>query len=319
MGVHKTICLISVVFIIIGLLMFLILMSSLNWDFTRITNVNYETVTFDISDDFSDISINATTADINFYKSNDGTSSITIYKKKSITYSTSVEEGKLTLTEKTTPRTVDHLFSPKQTIDVYLPAEEYGALSVKITTGDTTVPYGFTFTSATLDNTTGDSSFSANVSGALSIKSTTGDISVSGTSAGSISANVTTGDIKISSSIVGKAIAIGGSTGGVSLTNARAENIYVDITSGDITLTNSVASDTLDLIATTGDVTLNRCDGNTVKVKTTTGDICGTLLSKHVFTATATTGSIRVPSYETGGKCNLKTTSGDIDVSVTEE
>ena len=320
MNANQTICLISAALVIIGLLMFLILMSSVKWDFSRITDVNYEKVTLDITDDFSDISINATSADITFHKSVDGSASITIYKKKSFTYSATVEEGKLILTEnRDTLNPIKYIFSSRQKIDVYLPGEEYGALAVNVTTGDASIPSDFSFTSVMLDHTTGDISFSASVAGVLSIKSTTGDISVSGTSAGSISANVSTGDVNISSSSVGGQIVIKGTTSDVSLTNVSSESISANLTSGDITLTNSVASDMLDLVATTGDVTLNRCDGNTVKVKTTTGNICGTLLSKHVFTAEATTGSIKIPSYNTGGECNLKTTTGDIDVSVAED
>ena len=72
----------------------------------------------------------------------------------------------------------------------------------------------------------------------------------------------------------------------------------------------------IEVKATTGDITLDKCDADELFLKATTGDVSGTLLSDKVFVAKATTGDISVPQSTTGGKCEIKVTTGDIKIKI---
>lgn len=51
-------------------------------------------------------------------------------------------------------------------------------------------------------------------------------------------------------------------------------------------------------------------------MQTDTGDITGTLLTEKVFAAKADTGDVDVPKTATGGKCEIITNTGDIQIKV---
>ncbi|MBR6812559.1 MAG: DUF4097 family beta strand repeat protein, partial [Oscillospiraceae bacterium] len=72
----------------------------------------------------------------------------------------------------------------------------------------------------------------------------------------------------------------------------------------------------LSIETTTGDIELEHCNAATLYIKATTGDIKASLLSEKTFIASATTGDVRVPQGGSGGECEIKTTTGDINVTV---
>ena len=84
---------------------------------------------------------------------------------------------------------------------------------------------------------------------------------------------------------------------------------------GDIDLKNVIASK-INISATTGDISLYQCDADELYLKATTGDITGSLLSDKVFVAKSTTGDIDLPQSTTGGKCEIKVTTGDINIEI---
>ena len=51
-------------------------------------------------------------------------------------------------------------------------------------------------------------------------------------------------------------------------------------------------------------------------MRTHTGDVSGNLLSDKVFITETDTGRIDVPKTTTGGKCEIKTDTGDIRISI---
>ena len=85
-----------------------------------------------------------------------------------------------------------------------------------------------------------------------------------------------------------------------------------------MTLTDTVASGSIRAETTTGDVTLTRADAATLYLKTTSGAVTGSLLTPKIFYTDTTSGSVSAPKYTEGGICEIKTTSGDIRVTVQE-
>jgi hypothetical protein len=59
---------------------------------------------------------------------------------------------------------------------------------------------------------------------------------------------------------------------------------------------------------------LDLCDE--IYLKTDTGDVSGFLLSDKIFIAESDTGRISVPKTFTGGKCEVKTDTGNIKITV---
>ena len=74
------------VLIILGGMIFVLLMSFNRWDFSNIGSKKFETVTFDITEKFDDVSIITDTADITFLPSEDG-------KYKVVTFSSEKEKN----------------------------------------------------------------------------------------------------------------------------------------------------------------------------------------------------------------------------------
>ena len=85
---------------------------------------------------------------------------------------------------------------------------------------------------------------------------------------------------------------------------------------GDLLLTNVVAAGKFDLQRDTGDIRFDRCDASELLVKTDTGDVTGSLLTAKVFLVHTDTGHVRVPPSTTGGKCEIRTDTGDIRIDI---
>ena len=64
----------------------------------------------------------------------------------------------------------------------------------------------------------------------------------------------------------------------------------------------------------TGNVKFDRSDAAEIFVKTNTGNVTGSLLTDKVFTTQTDTGDVSVPKTVTGGRCEIKTDTGDIKI-----
>ena len=130
----------------------------------------------------------------------------------------------------------------------------------------------------------------------LVIKTNTGDISLENISAGSLDITVSTGD--------------------VDLKNIECNSVLSSGSTGDIHLKNVIAKEEVSIKRSTGDVKFNGCDAGEISVETDTGDISGSLNSEKVFITKTSTGKIDVPKTVTGGKCEIKTDTGDIKITL---
>ena len=147
--------------ILIGCILFAGVMSTLGWDFAKLSTVRFETNTHDVTEPFGNISLVTDTADIVFALSNDGKCSVECYEEENAKHSVTVENGTLTVKVNEQKSLYDYIGfyfgSPK--ITVYLPNTEYSTLSVKDGTGNVEIPKGFTFESADISLSTGDVDF----------------------------------------------------------------------------------------------------------------------------------------------------------------
>ena len=333
----KLLLIISTLLILIGSLTFVIAMSILNWDFSKISTSKYLTNEHSVTEDFDDISIESATADIEFLPSKDSKCSVVCYEKKNLIHEVSVKDGVLSVKLNDTRKWYHHIGidfkSPK--ITVYLPKTEYESLVISSKTGDVEIPDDFKFECIDITNKTGDITCSASAFGKIKIKATTADITLRGLSAASIDISVTTGDINASKISCEGELKLSVSTGDVSLSDIVCKSLVSTGDTGDMTVKDtsvsgkisierdtgkvslaSTEAKTLKIETDTGDVRLSGSDASDIYITTDTGDVEGSLLTEKVFITRTDTGSVSVPSSTSGGRCEITTDTGDIKITI---
>lgn len=302
----------------IGLIVMGGVMTMLNWNFRKLSTVKYETNTHRIYNTFTDISLSTNTADITFAPSSDGSCKVVCHEETNLKHAVTAEDGALKIYMQDTRKWYSyigiHFGSPK--ITVYLPAGEYGALTIQTGTSDTKIAKDFKFQSMDVSQSTGDVVNYASAGDSIKIKTTTGKITMQGVSAKSVYLSASTG--KITASDIGCEGEINAevSTGKIYLTNVNCKNLSSGGSTGDIDLEDVIAEEKITIKRSTGDVEFERCDAAEISVETDTGDVEGSFLSDKVFIVKTSTGDVDVPSTVTGGKCAITTSTGDIEISI---
>ena len=288
---RKTILTIAAISVVVGLVILTASLALSDWRFDMFT-AKYETNTYIVTEDFDDIFINADTADISFARSEDGSCKVVCRERKA--HGVDVKSGKLTISSPSMKWY--ELIGLSTEITVYLPENEYRALYINNDTGDVSVPEGLTFESAEVILSTGNASFSASAKETLKVKTSTGNVSVRDTECGDVGITV--------------------STGKTTLENVRCKSLNSDGSTGKLSLKNVVADGVISVNRSTGDVVLDMCDGAELVIETDTGDVRGTLLSEKIVFAYTDTGSVDIPQSTVGGKCQIKTDTGDIKIVI---
>lgn len=250
---------IAAILVILGVLTLLGVIRVCDGDFSKLDTIKHVENIIEITEDFNDISVDITTAEIEFMLSDDQICKVEYIKREQDIITAFVKDGKLNIDEQNLGGLVSFVGFDfiEDKLTVYLPKSEYGLLDIKTTTSDIIIPADFKFNDVNIKNTTGDVYCDCSVVNNTNVKATTGDVIV--------------------------------------------KNNF---------------SNKLNISLTTGDVKLDNIDPKEIFVKTTTGDIDGMLLSDKVFKTQVTTGDISVPNTNTGGVCDLKTTTGDINIKI---
>ena len=77
-----------------------------------------------------------------------------------------------------------------------------------------------------------------------------------------------------------------------------------------------IAAETFSIERNTGDVSFDGSDATEIFVKTTTGQVKGSLLTDKVFVAQTDTGHVDVPKTTTGGRCEITTDTGNVEIEL---
>lgn len=273
---------------------------------------------YEVSQEFQNITIVSSTADITFEPSEREGAVVSCKEHKNLKHTVSVKDGTLVIELQDERAWYEHigiiLGTPKVT--VYLPQKEYGELSVKVSTGDVDVSDAFTFTNVDIHGSTGDISFAANASGAVKLEASTGKVEVDDISAEALEVKVTTGAVKVSGAACTGDVTVSISTGKAKLSDVRCRNFHTTGTTGDVELEQVIAVEKLSAQRNTGDLELKDCDAGELLLKTTTGDVEAALLTEKIFITRTDTGDINVPKSTTGGICEITTDTGDINASI---
>lgn len=305
-------------FIFVGLIMFASVMLNFNWDFSKLSTTKYELNSHKINNEFSNISIDTDTADIIFVKSNNEECRVECYEEEKINHLVSVSDDTLFIMINDIRDWYDYIGinfdSPK--ITVYLPESDYKTLSVSDSTGNINVFKELKFDNIDAVLSTGDINVFSSVSNGVKIKTSTGDINIDSISVGSLELTASTGKITVSAINCDGDINIKTSTGRNNLADIKCKNLYSKSDTGDISLSEVFASEKISITRSTGDVKFYSSDAAEVSVETDTGDVSGTFISEKTFITKTDTGRIEVPQGISGGKCTIKTNTGDIKLNV---
>lgn len=240
-------------------------------------------------------------------------------KSEYIYCETSVVDGVLTVKQVDTRKWYQKLATltmgePKLT--VYLPYATYESLAVKVTSGDVTVRGDETmldeagspvpmaiFRTVSVDVTSGDVQFLATTLNGARIETTSGDITVKNVKGGAMELHTASGD--------------------VAMEDCTPDSLTVNVTSGDVEGYRVKVAGALHVEGTSTDVELRYCDAASAYIKSTSGDVTVCFTSHKAYDIETTSGEKEclVPWDPMGGKCEIRTTSGDVyfNVIVPEE
>lgn len=306
---------------VVGLILFVSAMATCQWDFDKLSTTKYETNSYEITDDFHSLLIDTDTADLTFVLSDDTKCTVQCYEEEKANHSVTVQEHTLVIRLMENRAWYDYIgirFSfPK--ITVCLPQTQYYALAIQEDTGDIVMPSDFQFADVDISLDTGDVDFCSSASGRVKIKTSTGSIRAESLSAGALDLHTSTGSITLGNATCLDNITLEVSTGKTHLDNVTCKNLISDGDTGSITLKNVVATEKFSIERSTGNVRFDECDAAEIFVETDTGHVKGTLLTGKVFLATTDTGRIDVPKSATGGKCEIATDTGNIQISITNQ
>lgn len=304
--------------VISGALLFAAVMTVCGWDFRKLNTSEFVNSSYEIAEEFYGVSVDSDTADIVFLPSDDGKCRVDCHEFEKSNHEVSVKDGKLNIKLNEQRKWYEQIFnigSPK--VNIYLPKTEYGALVLKNSTGDVTLPSDFTFESIDITASTGDVESRASAKGQIKIKLSTGDIKIENVTAESLALTVSTGEIELRSVKTVGNVKINVSTGEAELSGVSCKSLISKGTTGDISLNGVIATEKFSIERSTGEVELDGCEAAEIFIKTSTGDVEGTLLSGKDFVAKSNTGDVYVPQNDArGGRCEITTDTGDIKIRI---
>lgn len=308
----------ALILLVVGALIMVAAMFSMKFDFRRLGTRRTVTNTYTPAGDFEDILIGIDTAELTFLPSEDGKLKVICVEEEGMQHVVAVSDGTLSIQAVDTQKWHEKIGvgSEKTSVTVYLPKKEYDDLTLKTSTGDVTVPAAFRFRSVLMTGSTADIDFRAFTEGGVSIRTSTGDISLDGLQADSLDLTASTGHIRVSASVIAGSVKVQTSTGEVGFTDLNCADARVKTTTGEVDLTRVLASESLRIETDTGDVSFDRSDAPEIRVETDTGDVTGTLLTPKNFEADTDTGRVKLPRSEPGGRCELKSDTGDFEISI---
>lgn len=304
----------------VGILILLAAVIGINFDFTRLNTVKTERVSYTIEEDFDRIHIDCMESDVKFVKSDSDECIVECVQEEHVSHEAEVKDGTLNITridEREGHEYFVIMFNFEETgVTVHLPEDEYEKLWVKTLSGDVEVTDGFTFTDAEVYCTSGDALFNADASGNVTVESVSGDVRMMNPDAANISVKSTSGDVEITSVKAKEKLNIETVSGDIDLIKAETGILSAGCSSGDIEFSGVIASGEFSARSVSGDIEMNRCDGENLYLKSTSGDISGTLLSEKMFSVHTTSGHVNVPDDGGSGKCEISTTSGNVNMRI---
>lgn len=306
---------VAVILIATGIVIYVGTLLTVNFDFTRLNTVSFKTNTYNVEEPFTNISVMAAEGDVKLLPSDDGKCRVVCTEGEKIYHSVAVDNNTLTVERFDSRKWYECIgvYWGKMEITVYLPQYEYETLYIKSVSGNITIPEAFTLGKAEIKNTSGEVSFKSYVKNDLSVNTVSGDLHLSGVNSKNVDVQSTSGEIDLQEITSAEKISVKTVSGSINLSSINAKTYACKSTSGDIVFSNVIAAEGITVKSVSGNIELLSCDGDTLSIKTTSGDVSGSLLTQKIFITETESGDVDVPNTLSGGKCEIKTVSGNIE------
>ena len=313
--------LIGLILVIIGGVICYSALTQINFDFSALNVVQYQTESCEVSEEFQSIRIQGDALDVDFETSADGKCHLLFSDSVKGKHSAVVEEGTLVIQMTDDREWYEHfgvnVGGPKVTL--FLPKAKYAGLSVDVSDGRIEIPAGVAFENMNIELGAGEVDCRAQAEQSVEIRMGAGDLSLSEMSASSVSLSTATASVNLKNVKIDGKLKIQVSTGDVSLQEVSCENLQYEGSLSEAWLERVIAKETIQIKNTSGDVTFHKCDATSLKVVTTSGDVEGTVLSEKTFHANSVSGSVKVPKSDSGGSFEITTVSGDVQMEIEHE
>lgn len=279
-------------------------------------------------------------ADFQILPSETGTCRVECTENETVRYAVTTENSVLHI-RRADSRTVFSFFKfyraqRSEPVRVYLPQGAYKSLEVNTTSGDISVPAGYTFDTASLHGLSGDIACCA-ACGLLSAHTASGDIALKNIKCGAAELCAASGDVTLENIKLGKnsrietasgkvqitnleagELNIEAASGNVKINNATCAALQVGTASGDAELTRTVSASTMEISTASGSIRLQSCDAASLALESHSGNITGTLNTGKIFRTSSISGKIDVPLNSGEGLCKIETRSGSIRIKIAE-
>ena len=259
-------------------------------------NIQYVNNTYELKEEFNKINIDLSISKVEIIKGEKNVVLVTETDKLVHEIKVLDNELKITNVDKTQWYEKFLIFGTKYSVKICLTDYIYESLNIKCSIGDVRVNEGFEFKNVNVDASTGSVVFNTLKADNLVAKLSTGHFEISGGNVGNIN--------------------VVGSTGEIVLKNVNTNKAEFKASTGEIRLDNVIAAQELRANASTGSIRFDGIDAPLIVMEASTGSISGSVLHDMIFVASTSLGSVRVPSSTTGGRCELKTSTGSINVSI---
>lgn len=277
-----------------------------------------ETNEYYIEEDYSNILIDTSVADITVLPSDDGATKVVTCESEKMTHTVRVENGALKIELNDKRSFIDRLATIFYDIKItlYLPEGEHGEIAIESDTGRVEIADRLTFSSIYISESTGDVSCFAYAIDGIRIKTSTGKIIIGDSISGSLDLTLSTGDVELRGVTCTGDVQISLSTGKTTVTALECRNFISSGSTGEVQLNSVFASEKIDIERSTGSVLFSGIDASEIMIETDTGDVKGTILTEKVFYAQSDTGRVDVPRTASGGICEVTTDTGNIIISI---
>lgn len=264
-----------------GLVFFFAALALFKFDLSKMDTGNSVTETYPVEDTFKNISVEAG-CDVYVKPSEDGNCTVVCTDDEKIRHSVIVENGTLTIKNEDDRKWYEH------------------------------IAFGFFIIETKITVYLPEQEYESFVIGTAS-----GDVEVEGCNADAVTVETASGEVELESCNA-DTVTIKTASGDVGLESCNADTATIETTSGEAALKDCMAG-SLEIETTSGDVQLEDCDADAIKIRTTSGDVNGVLLSEKRFTADTKGGEVDLPASASGGTCDIKTKSGDIEISLKDD
>ncbi len=342
---------VALVVILAGLALIAGVLFAIKFDFRKLNTQTFARERRVLEGEFSEIEIRTDAFDVRILpmSGEDGAEAYLPYSEK-VLHTLTVQDGKLLIEVEDTRAWYEKWSfntskrEENSVLELRIPHACYDKLTVKVKSGDvladgqTDEGDALCFGSVDLSANSGDVEFRASATENVRLQTSTGNITVGGVKNVPILAHATTGDISVIGceltsaeltlstgevmlagvNFIGEGILlIEVSSGDISMQNVKAQRIELKTTTGEIEMKAVTVAGELRAETTTGDIEIERSDAGSLYLKSTTGDVDAELISGKMFHVETTSGEKEYPASDRdGGVCEVKTTSGDVEIVV---